>query len=406
MNTASSNILPKRGCIATDTQLTAVKRCDFYRIPFILYAMPGEEEATFFADAYETELLVPTMRRAIITEFDESLRRDANRIVINAFYNAEHIANSTKLFKARHSDYAPSPVSTSAISYMARIHEVAAALGRGPEKAVIARIISGTTIERVEKIAENLFSGVTKTMRFMFYTPQTGLWMGSTPELLLSTRHTEGGPQSIRTIALAGTLPADFTEPWDDKNIREQQIVARVVHETVVKSGASDIEITSGEKTHGPVKHLCTEITAKLPADADPEKLEEALHPTPAVLGFPADKAAQLIDRYENINRRCYSGLLTVVDEIEPDRPRDTYVMLRCAMLGERDADGSRKFNIYSGGGILHSSKPEAEWDETARKALPMQHVITGTPIEELPVTSLFEQIDIEQTDTDPNTEN
>lgn len=394
--TQPSSTSAQRGCIATDPQLTAAKRCDFYRIPFILYALPGEDHATFFADSNEDEVTWKTPREAVITEYEESCREDASRIVIHDVYSAEEIANSTKLPPAPRTSPCMSSRSTPAVSYMARVHEVAASLGRTAQKAVIARIIAGTVTDRLDNIAERLFAGVTQTLRFMFYTPQTGLWLGSTPELLLSSRHAKDGTLDVRTVALAGTLPADSDEPWDSKNIKEQSIVEIAVDYMVKESGANDITTSHCEKVHGPVKHLCTEISAKLPADYDPQTLETRLHPTPAVLGFPPEKAYDLIERYENISRRCYSGVLTVVDDMAPERRRDSYVMLRCAMLGERGDDGVRTYNIYTGGGILHSSKPELEWDETARKALPMLSVITGEPIEALPVIPLFDQIDIE----------
>ncbi|MCM1337883.1 MAG: chorismate-binding protein [Candidatus Amulumruptor caecigallinarius] len=401
MTTTTTDSQRGRGIIATETQLNAAERCDAHHIPFILYALPGETEATFYADVIEGEALRLTKRHAVITEADESMKDDAESVVITEAHSAEEIMEMKNLPSAASRHHHVSAVSPSAVGYMACIHEVAASLGRGSQKAVIARIIAGKTQDSIHEIAARLFTGEAGTMRFMFYTHDTGLWFGSTPELLLSCREDASGTTAIRSIALAGTLPAESTEPWDKKNIKEQSIVEGYMmgKMMMICEKETGLRYSRGERTVGPVKHLCTEFTANLsPVWGDSES-ERFIHPTPAVAGYPLEKACELISRYENINRRCYSGLLTVETggTGEHVRIRETYVMLRCATLGERLDNGERTYNIYAGGGILHDSKPATEWDETARKALPMLHVLTGIPVNEIQVTSLFDQIKLEQ---------
>ena len=55
---------------------------------------------------------------------------------------------------------------------------------------------------------------------YLCYTPQTGIWLGSTPEIILS-----GEKDEWHTVALAGTQPLQdgrLPQVWDEKNRKEQ----------------------------------------------------------------------------------------------------------------------------------------------------------------------------------------
>ena len=62
---------------------------------------------------------------------------------------------------------------------------------------------------------------------YLFHTPQTGFWLGATPEILLA-----GGKGDYRTVALAGTQflkEGKLAGPWSEKNIREQAFVTEYI---------------------------------------------------------------------------------------------------------------------------------------------------------------------------------
>ncbi|MDE6814003.1 MAG: hypothetical protein K2J28_09300, partial [Duncaniella sp.] len=50
--------------------------------------------------------------------------------------------------------------------------------------------------------------------------------------------------REVRTMALAGTRPADVTGPWDGKNIYEQSLVTEFIAETLKKEG---LDVKVGE---------------------------------------------------------------------------------------------------------------------------------------------------------------
>ena len=84
------------------------------------------------------------------------------------------------------------------------------------------------------------------------------------------------------------------------------------------------------------------------------------MHPTPAVCGWPAAEALDLIRVTEEYPRSFYSGYLGPVNM---ERKTSLFVNLRCMQVGEQEAA------LYAGGGITINSVPEAEWEETTIKS-------------------------------------
>src|SRR6202035_3923869 len=106
--------------------------------------------------------------------------------------------------------------------------------------------------------------------------------------------------------------------------------------------------------------HLATSVTAELshPA-ANTLELAAALHPTPAVGGWPRDAADVLIDELEGLERGWYAGAVGWID----GRGNGEFaVALRCGLLWE---DGAR---LYAGVGVMPDSDPARELEETELK--------------------------------------
>ena len=91
-------------------------------------------------------------------------------------------------------------------------------------KTVLSRIIKLNVAGAVEwpVILDNLFDKADiNSFRFIFYMPQTGLWLGASPELLL--RMDADG--RVSTMALAGTRKLRDDGEWDAKNQEEHRLV-------------------------------------------------------------------------------------------------------------------------------------------------------------------------------------
>ena len=217
----------------------------------------------------------------------------------------------------------------------------------------------------LEKVLCNACERYADAFVYLYHTPETGTWLGSTPEILLS-----GEGEHWNTVALAGTLPfhrACLPDAWSEKNIREQQLVADYVGNQlnsfgIVSKVRGPFTVRAGE-----LAHLKSEFSFELPEKKQLGSLLRLLHPTPAVCGLPKEEAHQFILVNEGYNRRYYSGFM---GWINPDGKTDLYVNLRCMEVG------SSYLTLYAGGGLLSHSEMEMEWKETEAKLQTMLAII------------------------------
>lgn len=192
---------------------------------------------------------------------------------------------------------------------------------------------------------------------YLAMLPDTGTWMGATPETLLQIN-----PQELYTVALAGTQsPAQ--KNWGGKEKDEQAFVTSYIWELLKAAGADNIEMSpTGTLQAGHLSHLVTGIrfsSSKKPPYTLASGLLPQLHPTPAVGGTPKETAVQFISDREGFDRKYYSGYL---GPLNTSGSSAFYVNLRCM---EIVAD---KAVLYAGAGITKDSDPEKELFETERK--------------------------------------
>lgn len=205
----------------------------------------------------------------------------------------------------------------------------------------------------------------TRSYVYLCHTPQTGTWLGSTPEIILSGK---GG--AWQTVALAGTQRFSkgmYLDSWDDKNRREQQIVAAYIRDRLATLGIRAEESGPYPAKAGELAHLKSEFRFALPEAPRLGDLLDVLHPTPAVCGLPKEEAYRFILGHEGYERSYYSGFIGWMD---PERETDLYVNLRCTHIGPD------RFTLYAGGGLLASSRLEEEWQETEDKLQTMKAVL------------------------------
>lgn len=116
--------------------------------------------------------------------------------------------------------------------------------------------------------------------------------------------------------------------------------------------------------------HLQTPISADLRPETSVFDLLEALHPTPAVGGFPAREAAQWIVDNEPLARGWYSGTMGWIDA---QGNGEFAVSIRCGVLRPDRA------YVFGGAGIVEASDAAAEYAETAAKMWPILRAL-GAP--------------------------
>ena len=352
--------------LITDKQAEAVSRCLTYNIPFALFALPGQKECSFFASAPDSDGESHAFT-------DDDAATDTGDTFFISYFNGDEpymagirpqwdeddVRDITERYAP--TKMLPYRVSTRRESYSMAFSRMRQRLRTHGGKVVLSRHEALFSSRPVIETADEYMDSDAATFRYLCFTPETGLWLGATPELLLSAA---AGDNSLHTMALAGTQPALTDEEWDDKNIREHRYVADYISDVLDHLGLTVSKEAPEELHAGAVKHLCTAISASGSFNA--ATVIENLNPTPAVAGIPLEMAIAEIDTYENHRRRCYSGVVgtRIGGNIS------AFVNLRCAFAAYATLHGTNGwlYNLYAGGGLMPDSEEEAEWDETTAK--------------------------------------
>ncbi len=257
------------------------------------------------------------------------------------------------------------------------------------QKVVLSRkeILDLETPLNPLKVFKTLLNNYNSAFVYCWYHPKVGMWLGATPETLLSIERNR-----FSTMALAGTqdYAGTLDVNWSPKEIEEQKMVSDYV-EKVLQEHIKNIEVSEVQTVKaGRLLHLRTDILGELIDHSKSiQKLILKLHPTPAVCGLPKIDAMQFILDNEHYNREFYSGFLGELNKETKVQPRsgkrnientaytfnkrstNLFVNLRCMQLQDTKAI------LYVGGGITKDSNPENEWLETVNKTNTIKSVIT-----------------------------
>jgi menaquinone-specific isochorismate synthase len=195
-------------------------------------------------------------------------------------------------------------------------------------------------------------------------------FVGASPELLVRRTGT-----SVTSQPLAGTV-ARSGDPEQDRHLAAGLLASakeRAEHRIVVDAIAAALapycdHLDAPEVPHllelRNVAHLATRITGTLHPDAGSEipgalELVAALHPTPAVGGWPREAALDYIRKCEDLDRDRYAG---PVGWVRADGDGEWWLGIRSAVVS-----GSRA-RLLAGVGIVDGSDPASELRETQLK--------------------------------------
>ncbi|MFY0652050.1 MAG: chorismate-binding protein [Cyclobacteriaceae bacterium] len=242
------------------------------------------------------------------------------------------------------------------------------------QKIVPSRIKSISLNDHFDPIKEffKLCKEYTNAFISLVYVPSAGLWLGATPELLLSIED----KKTFRTAALAGTqsISRDFElarAAWTQKEIEEQALVSRYIINCFKSIRLREFD-EYGPKTvkAGNLIHLKTEFTVDMEAVNYPllgTAMLDLLHPTSAVCGMPMKPAAKFLSSKEGFDREYFSGYL---GPSNMDDSTNLFVNLRCMRIYKN------KGILFAGAGVTEDSIPENEWLETEMKFQTLLNVI------------------------------
>jgi len=198
------------------------------------------------------------------------------------------------------------------------------------------------------------------------FTFAVGGMVGASPELLVSR-----SGDTVRAHPMAGTAPRGGDPATDArlaasllssaKDRAEHQITIDMVWETLLPfCSYVDSEPEPSIVAVANVQHLASLVEGRLShPPASVLELVAALHPTPAVAGWPVAPALGFIAAHESIDRDRYAGAVGWVDAAG----NGTWAVgIRSALV---DGPTAR---LFAGVGVVSDSDPVAELAETEAK--------------------------------------
>ena len=200
-------------------------------------------------------------------------------------------------------------------------------------------------------------------------------WLGASPELLVNFFQ---GTVNASSLASSARRSENATEDLklgeellsNQKELLEHELVVQTTRETLENLCTSVTVPQHPELLKMPnIQHLHTPITGTANKNRDLLDFLQNLHPTPAVGGWPKEKALDAIRRLENFDRGWYAGPIGWVNH---SGEGEFAVALRSALVGENEAI------LYAGAGIVKGSEPANELNETKLKLQPLLEALSA----------------------------
>ena len=275
------------------------------------------------------------------------------------------VPNTVRAPGARHLEIAPI---RNPLAWTAAVENAAARLRAGDaEKVVLARevLARGDGVVSAGMVLRGLRAAYPSCFIYLVTGADGTAFAGASPELLMRRAGERAFAQPM-----GGSVARGATDAEDErlarqliesgKDTAEHRVVSKFVVDAL-RPFARNISAIGPEVVRFTnIQHLATSVAVDLndpPADA--LTLAAALHPTPAVGGWPREAADRLIDELEGMERGWYAGAVGWIDGYGDG---ELAVALRCGLLWE---DGAR---LYAGVGVMPDSDPARELEETELK--------------------------------------
>lgn len=343
------------------------KIADHYKnnLPFMLFSLPKSESVSGFFQKDRSIYTTDSFSEpgVILAPFD--LRKVTYLIPSKS---AEIVESKFPIENIKQQEIA---IADSEIDHLQHIKLVEEALDCIENKKAQKIVVSRRKEIRLKQhdikvLLSRLLNLFPAAFRYVWFHPETGIWCGASPELLVSI-----SGATFTTMALAGTQKINKNRPpdWTYKEIDEQQYVTDAIT-TRLQKVTSVVKIS---KTYtdeaGSIAHLRTDISGTLKkGKATLGTITHTLHPTPAVCGTPQKFSKEFILTNENYDREFYTGFVGLINQEEVGS--QLFVNLRCLNIKNSTA------YLYVGGGITLDSKLEDEWQETQNKLQTMLQVV------------------------------
>ncbi|MBI2521736.1 MAG: isochorismate synthase [Bdellovibrio sp.] len=235
------------------------------------------------------------------------------------------------------------------------------------EKVVFARRLSLNCDQSPRQFLEDKWLGQERTKPSnIFWLELSPKWffLSFSPERLFSLQK-----NVLAVDVLAGTMARGSNKETDQKLADELRHSAKDHHEhkfvldeimaNLCGLGLKPELLFSGQILKlAHVQHVHSQWQAETPQHLSPFAIISALHPTPAVGGYPRHIALKQIAESEGYERGLYAAPVGVMSADYSE----ILVAIRSALSEEAN------LHIFAGAGIVRESDPESEWQETAHK--------------------------------------
>jgi isochorismate synthase len=244
-------------------------------------------------------------------------------------------------------------------------------------KVVLARAQPLRTRDPLDpaEVALRLWRASPGSHLFFFQPEAGGALVGAAPETVATVR---GG--RLRATAVAGSRGAGAS-PEERRALGEALLASAkdrrehglCVEDMLARLAPLARALRADAEPHllslPAIQHLETVVEADLLPGTGVLEALEALHPTPAVCGFPREGALAVLEAEEPFRRGWYAGPVGWFD-----REGDGVFApaLRSAVVR-----GS-EWLLFAGAGIVEGSDPGREWEETLIKLRPMLEALGG----------------------------
>lgn len=354
---------------------STLKSCLLKGISFAAYSLPGETKFSFIAQydqAIELEDVDYLAQGFIIHPFDAEakhpilfIKNDFSQKEGDVNKNVYEFIQSIKEYsKPIYSEIA----GNSKKDYFNLFNQFKQVLDEGGfEKLVLSRIKNiqiGNSFDIVD-LFENLNHKYLDAFNHLFFTPQSGVWIGASPEIFFSMDN-----KIAKTVALAGTQKKNDSSNyiWKEKEIEEQKFVIDYIQQILENQiSKSAIKIKNKCVEAGKMVHLKTNFSFPSKDIKNISDLINQLHPTPAVCGLPKKKAKQFITQNEGHDRAYYSGFM---GPLNMNQETHLFVNLRCLKMK------GKTLSLFLGGGLTKNSIAKKEWEETELKATTLESLL------------------------------
>ncbi|MGE6794729.1 anthranilate synthase component I family protein [Psychrobacter okhotskensis] len=193
--------------------------------------------------------------------------------------------------------------------------------------------------------------------------------IGASPETL---SRIENGKVTVRPLAGTRKRGQNAAEDLvlEQELLSDEKEIAK--HLMLIESGRNDIgrvcecdSVNVTEKMfierYSQVMHIASNVEGDILPDKDALDVFCATFPAGTLTGAPKIRAMQIIDELEPLRRTVFGG---AIGYLGWHGNMDSAIAIRTAVMRRG------KIHIQAGAGVIADSIPEAEWDETNKKAL------------------------------------